>query len=503
LPYNSLFFEKCKESLSSVLPLAVIVCILCFTIAPVGTDVMLAFVLGCLLLIVGLSLFMYGVERSMSKIGNAIGAKLTASRNLPLIIALSFVIGIMITVAEPDLNVLAATVPSIDATVLIVTVAVGVGLFLVICMLRILFQIPLRLLLIISYVLLFVLAFLSDENYVAVAFDSGGVTTGPMTSPFIIALGIGVASIRSDRRAEDDSFGLLALCSIGPILAVLLLGFFYPGAAESSASAVTGSWADTVALGRSYIVAIPAYIAEVAKALAPVVIFFLLFQAFALRFPKKKFLRVLRGLLYTYVGLVLFLTGVNVGFSPLGTILGGVLGSGRTKYLLIPIFMLIGWFLAAAEPAVHVLTKQVEEISAGAVSAKAMQYSLSAAISLAMGLSMLRILTGLEIFWIIVPGYAAALIMSFFVPRIFTAIAFDAGGVASGPMSATFMLPFAMGVSSAIGGNILTDAFGTVALVAMMPLITVQFMGLVSTKRMEQTQAAPSYGDADVIELWG
>ena len=493
-----------RESVASVLPIALTVAVLCFSIAPVSTDLMLAFVLGTAMLIAGLGLFTYGAENSMTLIGTYTGARLTKSRKLWLILALSFFIGVMITVAEPDLQVLAENVPHIDTGMLMLTVSVGVGIFLVICMLRILFAVPLKWVLLVSYSLVFALAAFSDADFLSVAFDSGGVTTGPMTVPFIMAMGVGVSSIRSDKNAEADSFGLVALCSIGPVLAVLLLGFFYENQSGAIAAQAAQRYLDTVALSRGYLKALPGYALEVALALSPVVVFFLLFQLFALKLPRAPFLRILLGVVFTYVGLVVFLLGVNVGFSSLGVILGKELAQGWTRYLLIPIAALLGWFIVSAEPAVHVLNKQVEEISAGAVSEKMMRVSLSIAIAAAMGLAMVRVLTGISILWFLVPGYILSLAMSFFVPQMFTAIAFDSGGVASGPMTATFMLPFAMGACEASGGNLLTDAFGLVALVAMMPLIIVQLTGIIYVvkTRGERKAAVPSFGDDEIIELW-
>ena len=504
MPSKTILREKINESISSVLPIAVIVALMCLSFVPVTTDLMLAFLLGTIMLIVGMGLFTLGAEASMTQIGNHTGAKMTKSRRLWLILVLSFVLGIAITVAEPDLQVLASNVPHINTTVLIITVSVGVGLFLVICMLRILLGIQLRWVLLGCYVIVFALAAFSDVGFLSVAFDSGGVTTGPMTVPFIMALGVGVASIRSDKNAEADSFGLVALCSIGPILAVMILGFFYEMEDGTVAASVIQSYADTVALGGGYVKAIPHYMYEVATALAPIVVFFLLFQVFSLKLRKLPFLKIVIGLVYTYVGLVLFLVGVNVGFSSLGTVLGASLAD-KAAWLLVPVAMLMGWFIISAEPAVHVLNKQVEEISAGAVSEKAMGLSLSIAIALATGLAMVRVLTGISILWFVVPGYVIALAMSFFVPPIFTAIAFDSGGVASGPMTATFMLPFAMGACEAVGGNVITDAFGLVSLVAVMPLITVQVMGavyLVRSKRTQEVFDVTQLADDEIIELW-
>ena len=503
-PGKTILREKLNESIASVIPIALIVALLCLSFVPVTTDLMLAFLLGTIMLVVGMGLFTLGVEASMTQIGNHTGARMTKSRKLWLILTLSFILGIAITVAEPDLQVLASNVPHINTTVLIITVSVGVGLFLVICMLRILLGVQLRWVLLACYILVFALASFSEADFLSVAFDSGGVTTGPMTVPFIMALGVGVASIRSDKNAEADSFGLVALCSVGPILAVMLLGFFYKMEDGVVASAVVQSYADTVELGSGYVRAIPHYMVEVATALAPIVGFFLLFQIFSLRLRKLPFLKIVIGLVYTYVGLVLFLVGVNVGFSSLGTILGARLAE-KAAWMLVPVAMLMGWFIISAEPAVHVLNKQVEEISAGAVSEKAMGLSLSVAIALATGLAMVRVLTGISILWFIVPGYAAALAMSFFVPPIFTAIAFDSGGVASGPMTATFMLPFAMGACEAAGGNVMTDAFGLVSLVAMMPLITVQVMGavyLIRSRGRQEVLDVTQLADNEIIELW-
>ena len=497
--------EKLKEAAASVLPISLIVLAICFVLVPVDTGLMLSFVLATAMLILGMGLFTLGAEMSMSKIGNYMGAKLTKSRKLGLILIVSFLLGVAITVAEPDLQVLAANVPEIDKTVLILTVSVGVGIFLMLCMVRILFGISLRLLLIVFYALVFLAAFLSDQGILAVAFDSGGVTTGPMTVPFIMALGVGVASIRSDENAKADSFGLVGLCSIGPIASVLLLGAIYKTQPAQTQSEAAAAITNTVALGRDYLHAFPEYMKEVTLALLPIVVFFLVFQFVSLRLRKLPFLRVMVGILYTYAGLVLFLTGVNVGFSPVGYALGAALTEGWKIWLLIPLAMLMGWFIINAEPAVHILNKQVEDLSAGAISARAMGVSLSIAVSAAGGLAMLRVITGVSIMVFLVPGYFLALALSFFVPRTFTAIAFDSGGVASGPLTATFMLPFAMGATTALGGNTMTDAFGLVALVAMMPLIVVQVMGaiyVIKTRRNKAQESAPVFSDEGVIELW-
>lgn len=502
---HNIIKEKMHESVASVLPIAAIVAILCLFLVPVQNGLLLSFVIGTAMIIVGMCLFTIGSELSMTQIGTHIGAKMTKSRKLWLIILLSLVLGIAITVAEPDLQVLATNAPSIDTSVLIITVSVGVGLFLVVSMLRIFFRIPFKWLLIGFYGIVFILAALSDADFLSVAFDSGGVTTGPMTVPFIMALGVGVASIRSDEKAKSDSFGLVALCSIGPILAVLLLGFIYNTYA-GSATLELNHFTTSTELGFGYLKSFPDYMLEVAVALLPIFLFFILFQVFSLKLEKRPLNKIIVGILYTYVGLVLFLTGVNVGFSSLGHVLGGEMVHNGLKWLLIPLSMLMGWFIIKAEPAVHVLNRQVFELSAGAISEKAMGTTLSIGIAIAMGLAMTRVLTGISIMWFILPGYLIALILAFVVPPTFTAIAFDAGGVASGPMTATFMLPFAMGVCEAMGGNVMTDAFGLVAMVAMMPLITVQIMGAISVikpaAKLDTRDFVSEFADDEIIELW-
>ncbi len=397
----------------------------------------------------------------------------------------------VITIAEPDLQVLAEQVPSIPNMVLILTVAVGVGIFLMLAQVRIHMRIPLSYMLVFFYILIFMLAFVIPDNFVAVSFDSGGVTTGPITVPFIMALGIGMASVRSDKNSSTDSFGLTALCSIGPILSVMILGICYnPQDAVYTPLPMT-ELTTTRAVAAEFVRALPVYAKEVAVAIVPILVLFCLFQLISRRFHRHQLIRIALGLVYTYGGLVMFLTGVNVGFMPAGQYIGQTIGAGNQRYLLIPIGMLIGYFIVKAEPAVRVLTKQVEEITNGSITQQSIGTALSVGISLSVGLAMLRILTGLNIMVFLIPGYALSLIMTFFVPQIFTGIAFDSGGVASGPMTTTFLLPLAMGACEAVGGNILTDAFGIVAMVAMTPLCTIQLLGLFSklkkklVKRME------------------
>lgn len=484
------------------MPIVIIVCIISLSVSPVQPQVLLSFLIGALMLTVGMGLFSLGAEQSMTPIGTRIGTSLTKTKKLPLILGVSFVLGFAITVAEPDLQVLAEAVPHIDTRLLMIVVGVGVGLFMSVCMLRIITGANLRWIIVACYALIFALAAFTDKNMLSIAFDSGGVTTGPMTVPFILAMGYGVSNIRSDRRAEADSFGLVALCSVGPILSVLVMGFFAGG--EPSAAAIgSAALADTREIGSAFLGALPLYMAETALSMLPIIVIFLVFQFTALHMSCRSFIKTVIGIIYTYAGLVLFLTGVNVGFSSMGAELGAALASGGKQYLLIPLTMLLGWFIISAEPAVGVLEKQIDEVSAGAIPAGAIKFSLSAAIALAMGLSMLRVLFGIPILWFLVPGYGAAIVMSFFVPDIYTAIAFDSGGVASGPMTAAFMLQLFVGACTALGGNVLSDAFGVVAMVAMMPLLSIQAVGLIYERRgRTRTEVGEIYGDLDIIELW-
>ena len=506
LQNNMILREKLQEAAASVLPITVIVLLLSLFCIPIDNGLLMSFLIGSVLLTAGMAFFGLGADLSMSRIGTLIGARMTQSRSLPLILAVSFLLGAAVTIAEPDLQVLATVVPEIDATVLLITVSVGVGIFLMLCMLRIFFRIPLRTLLIISYGIVFISVFFMSPSLLSVAFDSGGVTTGPMTVPFIMALGVGVASMRSDENAKSDSFGLVALCSIGPILSVVFLSFIFSAdGGEGSAETVIRELSDSVALGRDFLRAFPEYFGEVAVALLPVFLFFLLFQLFSLKLRKRPLIRIFIGIGYTYFGLVLFLTGVNVGFSPLGYVLGMEMAQGSRIILLPLLAAVMGWFIINAEPAVRILNKQVEELSAGAISGKAMGLSLSIAVAAGTGLAFVKVISRLSILYFVIPGYAVALLLSFFVPPTFTAIAFDSGGVASGPLTAAFMLPMAIGACSASGGEIMTDAFGLVALVAMMPLITVQVMGVIYVVKSRRTPAAeiPVMPVAEeIIELW-
>lgn len=441
----------------------------------------------------------------MEPLGVGIGVQISKTKKVSLIIAIAFIMGAIITISEPDLQVLAEQVPSVPNMTLIMTVAVGVGVFLALAVIRIRFQIDLSVLLIILYIILIGISCFVPKDFFAVAFDSGGVTTGPMTVPFIMALGVGFASVRSDKNAANDSFGLVALSSVGPILAVLVLGCFFKPTEAVYTTSDMAHVQTTRDVAVEFLKNFPIYLKDVFVSLLPIVAVFFIFQLAVRRYHRRDVKRILIGFVYTFMGLVLFLCGVNVGFAPVGSFLGKELASLDFNWILVPIGMIIGYYIVKAEPAIQVLNHQVETVTDGAISVKAMNTSMSVGVAVSIGLAMLRILVGIPIQWILIPGYIIALVMSRFVPKIFVGIAFDSGGVASGPMTSTFLLPLSIGACQALGGNIMTDAFGVVALVALTPLIAIQIMGLLykfKTAKHQKTIGAdiPVDGD-DIIDL--
>lgn len=477
---KKLLFSKIKESLISILPVTLIVIVLNFTpLINLSVNEVVIFSVSALFLILGIGFFTLGADVAMTPMGEHVGAGLTKSSSVKLLVAVCFVLGFFITVAEPDLTVLANQVGS---KMIILFVALGVGLFLVLAILKIIFKKDLASMLVYFYMVLFALALLAlavdsnNFNLIPLSFDSGGVTTGPITVPFIMALGVGVATTIGGNNSNENSFGLVAMCSVGPILAVLLLSVINGG--DVSAPNVNDYMMPTDILGSVFSTLIKTT-KDVSIALSLVVVFFFIINFTLLKLPKKKIIQILIGVLFTYIGLIIFLTAVHVGFMPIGFKMGAELA--KTSPIVVTVVgFVLGLVVVLAEPAVHVLNKQVEEITQGTVSKKAMMIALSIGVGLSICLSVIRIIFGFSILYYLIPGYLISLGLSFFVPKIYTAIAFDSGGVASGPLTSTFILPFAIGTCVALGGNILSDAFGIVAMVAMTPLITIQLLGFTS-----------------------
>jgi len=494
--------SKIKEALISALPITLIVYIMALTpwFDFSGTE-LITFSIGALLLILGIGFFNLGADLAMTPMGTHVGSGLSKQKKLGLLLGVCFALGVLITVAEPDLQVLAKQVQGvINGTALIVTVGVGVGIFLLVAILKIVFRKTLSELLSIFYMLLFCLALIltvmDKQAFLPMAFDSGGVTTGPITVPFIMALGVGISYVLGDRRSKDNSFGLVALCSIGPILAVMALGMFSRGELTYSVPNYTVS---NDILG-AYLHTAVHTVKEVSIALGLIVVFFLICHFTFLHMSKRQLKRITVGVVFTYIGLVMFLTGVNVGFMPIGYQLGTALGSLHPAFL-IGFGVLMGVLVVLAEPAIHVLNAQVEDVTGGMITKKSMILGLCIGVGAAIGLAMLRIVFDFSIIYYVIPGYFVSLLLSLFVPKVYTAIAFDSGGVASGPMTSGFILPFAVGACVAVQGTdaVLQDAFGVVAVVAMTPLITIQLLGFraVVGKKVREKRAMQRILDAD------
>ena len=495
-------WEKIKEALVSALPVTLIVYILALTpLVDLSIVELITFSVGAVLLILGIGLFNLGADLAMTPMGTHVGAGLSRQKRLWLLLAVCFVLGMLITIAEPDLQVLANQVSAVmNGTVLVYAVGVGVGAFLLVAILRIVFRVRLGSILMLFYMLLFALALLlvvsGNGNLLPLSFDSGGVTTGPITVPFIMALGVGISNILGDKRSKENSFGLVSLCSVGPILAVLMLGIFSSNDMVYQVPDYTVS-SDIVG---TFVHAIVHTCKEVAIALGLIVTFFMICQIIFLRLPLRKLLRIGIGVVFTFAGLVIFLTGVNVGFMPMGYKIGQALGSGDPG-LMIGFGLVIGVLVVLAEPAIHVLNSQVEEVTGGLVRKKSMMLGLCIGVGAAIALSMVRIVFDFSLVYYVVPGYFISLALSLFVPPVYTAIAFDSGGVASGPMTSGFILPLATGACVAMQGAdaVMRDAFGVVALVAMAPLITIQLLGFrgIVAEKVSEKKAMKKILDAD------
>lgn len=491
-------FTKLKEATVSVLPVTAIVVLLnCTPLVHFTAQETWVFILCAIALIFGMALFNLGADLAMTPMGEQIGSGLSKTGKFLTLLLVCFFMGVLITIAEPDLSVLADQVKDfIPSTLLTVTIGVGVGLFLVIGILKIVFRVPLSTLLTFFYMLLFALVSLvvirGSESFLPLAFDSGGVTTGPITVPFIMALGVGVAATLGNKREKENSFGFIALCSIGPILAVMLLGAIRTGDIDYSLPDYSVALSE---LG----VALFHTIKNVLIALVPIVIFFFVLQAIFMRASKRKLKQIIIGIFYTFFGLVIFLTAVEFGFMPIGFKMGCHL-AGQSKTLLVIAAFVLGFTVVLAEPAIHVLNKQVEAVTGGGVSKRSMLIALSVGVGVSVTLSVVRIIFDFSILYYLIPGYFLSLGLSFFVPKLYTAIAFDSGGVASGPMTSTFILPFAIGICSVLQPtSILTDAFGLVAMVAMTPLITIQTLGFkaIATKHIKEKIAMKRILEAD------
>lgn len=471
---------KLKESVFSVLPVVLIVIAVSFTpLISLSAREVTVFSVSAVFLVLGIGLFNLGADLAMTPMGSFVGSGLTKTRKISVLAAVCFVMGVLITIAEPDLSVLAGQVSDVmSGTLLVYMVGLGVGLLLLVAVLKIVFKRDLSLMLMFFYFAVFSLAAVlivkGKGGLMPLAFDSGGVTTGPITVPFIMALGVGIASTVGGHDANENSFGLIALCSAGPIIALMLLSLGSNGALNYSlpdysvASRILPAILKTVWETAH----------DVLRALLLIVVAFLLLQFFILKLPLRRLCHIAVGIAFTFVGLVIFLSAVSIGFMPIGFKLGSELGKADKK-VLIAFGFILGAVVVIAEPAVHILNKQVEEITGGAVSKRTMLIALSIGVGVSIGLSMIRIVCGFSVLYYLVPGYLTSLGLALIVPKMYTAIAFDSGGVASGPLTSSFILPLMIGVCCTVHGQseVLNLAFGVVAMVAMTPLITIQVLG--------------------------
>lgn len=468
------FLVKIKEAFFSIMPIFMIVTLLTITVTPIDKSMFISFSVSSVLLIIGMALFNIGADASMIPMGSSIGSGLAGSKKLKLMLICGLLIGFIITFAEPDLSVLAGQ-SGINKWLFNCIVSLGVGIFLLLAVLRIVFSIKLNILLAISYGLVFILAFFVPKNFLPLCFDSGSVTTGPISVPFLIAFGLGLATIRASKQAEDDSFGLIALSSAGPILAVMIVGLFMPSDFIPQASVYGVSEIGPTLLNN---------LLEVLLILLPIVVIFFIFQFTMLKLPKSKIVKICIGLFMTYIGIALFLTGVTSGYLPLAYKIGGELIASDYSWILYPLSFLLGYFVISAEPAVHVLKKQVEEITGGKLKQRTILIAISLGVSLAVFLATLKALFNIPILALLIPLYVIAVGLSFINPPVFSGIAFDAGGTATGAMAVSFILPFLSGVMAE------GSAFGTVALIACMPILALQLLGLFYTIKVKKLEKA-------------
>ncbi|URM31555.1 DUF1538 domain-containing protein [Cytobacillus firmus] len=480
----AVLLPKIKEVLFAVLPITALVIILNFTITQLDSFLIIRFVIGAILIIIGLSVFLLGVDIGITPIGQMMGAGMAKTNKIWIVIAAGLVLGFIISIAEPDLHILAGQIELVTSGLIskgyiVVIVSIGIAALLSAGLVRIVYNLPLYKLLTILYLIIFILAIFTSPEFLAISFDASGATTGALTVPFILALALGVSSLKKDSQAsEQDSFGLVAVASTGAIISVMIMSIL------SKADKISGSLehhdpsADILG---PFLYKTPILAGEVFLALLPILLIFLLLQKLIFKISKKAVHKILKGIVFTFLGLVLFLAGVNAGFMDVGTAVGHSIASLDSKAYIIIIGFILGFVTILAEPAVHVLTHQIEDVTSGYVKRKVVMISLSIGVGAAVALSVLRIIIPeLQLWHYLLPGYAIAIAMTYFVPKLFVGIAFDSGGVASGPMTATFILAFMQGAAESIeGANVLIDGFGMIAMVALTPLIALQVLGFI------------------------
>lgn len=485
-----MILDKFKEVLTTVLPITILVLILNFTIIPIGNEELIRFILGAILIVIGLAVFLLGVDIGITPIGETMGGEIIKSNKLIVVAIISLLLGFVISVAEPDLHILAGQVELvtnqlISKNVLVALVSIGVAVLVSIGMIRIVYSVALNRLLLIVYLIIFIVAILVDSFYLSVAFDASGSTTGALTVPFILALAAGASALNKDSKSSEiDSFGLVGIASAGAILGVLLLSIFSTAELSNVTSAEV---VEKVGIIQPFIDNIPHLALETLVALLPITIIYIVANKLFFKQSRRRTLGTYSGIFLAFIGLVLFLTGVNAGFMDVGRFIGETLGSRGNNFLIVFIAFLLGILTILAEPAVHVLTNQIREVTAGYVKKSTVLFTLSIGVGIAVALSVIKIIVpGMQLWHVLLPGYIIAFILSFRIPSLFVGIAFDSGGVASGPMTATFILAYAQGIANSTPtADLLNDGFGTIAMVAMTPLIALQLLGLLYKKNVD------------------
>ncbi len=504
-----------KEVLLSSLPLAIIIIIVCVFIAPMENPTnYIKLFMGYASVVLGQSFFLVGLDSSILPIGKLVGSSLVKFNKTIFIILFGILFGILATVAEPALAVLARQthmiMNGVNETAFVWLLSTGVGIFVGFALYRVIRDMNIRIVFAILYILVFLTVIFVPKEFVALAFDGSGATTGDISVPFILALGIGISATMSKHKTNDDIFGIIGIASVGPILAVFIYGIilniinggeippaalYDPGAAESFAEITISN------------------ITGVALALFPIVIVFLPFQLFLVKLPKKQFIKMMLGVIPVYIGLLIFLSGIDYGFAFAGEYIGEVfLNAARPswfKWLLLPLGFVLGAAITLSEPAVTVLGEQLEEITNGHIKKLAIRITLAIGIGFASLLSMVKILTQINILWFLVPLYALALIMMMHTSPLFVGLAFDSGGVTGGALTSAFLTPLTLGAAQAValtGGikaqSVLTNGFGIIAFISVTPLITVQALGIIYDRKVKQSQALNTeYEDAEYEEL--
>lgn len=495
--------SKLKESVISVVPVAVIILVLGIFVAPVPAVVLWCFAICSVILVVGMTLFGAGAEMSMLPIGEAVGNSLTKTKKVWLILICSFFIGVVITIAEPDLAVLAASVPGMGKWSFILFVAIGFGVVMVIAIAKVIFNLKYSIIISALFVIAIVLMFFAPQAYVPISFDAGTVTTGPISTPFIIAFGMGISAMKSGKSSEEDSLGLIGLCSLGPVIAILIFSLFTQvpeNATVVSESITINSMAD---FGNAFGTSILGYMKDVVIVLSPILAVYLIFQFTFLKMPFRRVMRIFIGMLYTYVGIVIFLSAVTVGFVPVGALLGVGIAGLSYNWILLPLSCVLGFFIVFVEPAVHMLNSQVERLTNGVIKQRTMMLAIAIGVTISMLMSVLRALYAINFMYFVIPIYTISIILAFVNKQIFTSVAFDAGGVANGTMSVAFRLPFIAGIVSVVGGDVLSFSFGMMSLVAGMPILIIQIMGfvyLLVTRRSERKAHRVSNKKVTIVE---